>query len=90
MVDLTAQDTRLKETVASFEEKLKALEEKAGRNERRAILAEREVSFLQAMLVSFYSTPLAHVTETPHHRPAITPKTPAKVPHRLSRRNSNG
>jgi mitotic spindle assembly checkpoint protein MAD1 len=90
MLDLAAQDTRLKETVASFEEQLKALEEKAGRNERRAILAEREVSFLQAMLVSFDSIPLDHFTETPHNRLAIAPKIPAKAPHHLTRRNSSG
>ena len=55
ILDLAAQDDRSKETVACFEKQLKALEDKAGRNERRAILAEREVSFLQAMLVSFNS-----------------------------------
>ena len=89
-LDLTTQDSRLKETVASFEEQLKALEDKAGRNERRAILAEREVSFLQAMLVSLNRIPLVHFTETPHHRLAIAPKTLAKVPHHLTKRNNSG
>ena len=90
MLDLTAQDTRLKEAVTSFEEKLKALEEKAGRNERRAILAEREVSFLQAMLVSFESTPLVHFNEIPYHRLATVPKTLARAPHHLTRLNNDG
>lgn len=54
-LDLTVQDVQLKQTIASSEERLRALEDKAGRSERRAILAEREVSFLQAMLVSFDS-----------------------------------
>lgn len=52
MLDLTAQDDRSKQAIASLEKQFRALEDKAGRNERRAILAEREVSFLQAMLVS--------------------------------------
>ena len=55
ILDLTAQDDRSKQSVALLEKQLKVLEDKAGRSERRAILAEREVSFLQAMLVSFGS-----------------------------------
>ena len=51
ILDLTVQDDRSKQTV--MENQFKVLEDKAGRTERRAILAEREVSFLQAMLVSF-------------------------------------
>jgi len=89
VLDLTAQDDRSKQTAACLEKQLKALEDKAGRNERRAILAEREVSFLQAMLVSLNSLPLMHLTEPPHHRPAIVPKTLAKAPHQLTRRKSN-
>ena len=89
IVDLTAQDDRSKQTVACFEKQLKALEDKAGRNERRAILAEREVSFLQAMLVSFNSLPLRCLTEALHHRLVIVPKTPEKAPRQLTRRKSN-
>lgn len=67
MLDLTAQDDRSKQTTTSLENQLKELEGKAGRNERRAILAEREVSFLQAMLVSSDSLPsvthLKHSTD---------------------------
>jgi len=90
IVDLTSQEDRSKQTVAWLEKQLKALEDKGGRNERRAILAEREVSFLQAMLVSFYSLPLKHLTEAPHRRPAIMPRTLAKVPLWLAGRKSNG
>lgn len=89
MLDLTTQDDQSKQTVTSLEKQLKALEDKAGRNERRAILAEREVSFLQAMLVSSDSLLLGHLTEVPHHRLAIAPKTLARAPHRLTRRRSN-
>jgi hypothetical protein len=89
ILDLTAQDDRSKQTVACFEKQLKALEDKAGRNERRAILAEREVSFLQAMLVSFNSLPFRYLTELPHHRLATVRKTLEKVLHRLTRRKSN-
>jgi len=89
ILDLTAQDDRSKQTVACLEKQLKALEDKAGRNERRAILAEREVSFLQAMLVSLDPLPLTYLTEPPHHRPAIVPKTLEKAPHQLTRRKSN-
>lgn len=53
ILDLTAHDGQSKQTVALLEKQLKTLEGKAGRNERRAILAEREVSFLQAMLTSY-------------------------------------
>jgi len=53
ILDLTVQDDRSKQTAASLEKQLKVLEEKAGRSERRSILAEREVSFLQAMLTSY-------------------------------------
>ena len=52
ILDLTAQDDQSKRTAALLEKQFKALEDKAGRNERRVTLAEREVSFLQAMLVS--------------------------------------
>jgi len=89
MLDLTAQDDRSKQTITLFEKQLKALEDKAGRNERRAILAEREVSFLQAMLVGFNSLPLTHPTEAPHHRPAIVLRALEKPPQRLTRRKSN-
>ena len=89
VLDLTAQDDRSKQAVACFERQLKALEDKAGRSERRAILAEREVSFLQAMLVSFSSLPLRHLTEVPHHRPATVPKIPTKTPYQLTRRKSD-
>ncbi|KAF9650450.1 MAD-domain-containing protein [Thelephora ganbajun] len=53
MLDLTTQDERSRQTVACLEKQLKVLDDKVGRNERRAILAEREVSFLQAMLTSY-------------------------------------
>lgn len=89
VLDLTAQDDRSKQTAVCLEKQLKALEDKAGRNERRAILAEREVSFLQAMLVSLNSLPLVYLIEPPHHRPAIVPKTLAKAPRQLTRRKSN-
>lgn len=58
MLDLTAQDDQSKQTIALLEKQLEILVDKSGRNERRAILGEREVSFLQAMLVSFKSLPL--------------------------------
>jgi mitotic spindle assembly checkpoint protein MAD1 len=70
ILDLTAQDDRSKQTTTLLERQLKALEDKAGRNERRAILAEREVSFSQAMLVSFdfdflpSGTQLKHPSQT--------------------------
>jgi mitotic spindle assembly checkpoint protein MAD1 len=57
MMDLAIQDDRSKETVLSLEKQVKVLDDKAGRTERRAILAEREASFLQAMLVSFNAAP---------------------------------
>jgi hypothetical protein len=56
LLDLTVQDDRMKQTTTLLEKQFKLLEDKAGRNERRAILAEREVSFLQATLVSFDSS----------------------------------
>ena len=82
ILDLTAQDDRTKQSVAWLEKQLKALEDKAGRNERRAILAEREVSFLQAMLVSFASLLLKYLilTEALRQRPAIVLRTLAKAP----------
>ena len=55
VLDLTAEDDRLKQTAALSVKQFKLLEDESGRNGRRAILAEREVSFLQAMLVSFGS-----------------------------------
>lgn len=89
ILDLSAQDDRSKQTVACLEKQLKSLEDKGGRSERRAILAEREVSFLQAMLVSFNSLLLKHLTEAPHRRPAIMPRTLAKIPLWPHRRKSN-
>ena len=89
ILDLTTQDGRSKQTVARFEKQFKALEDKAGRNERRAILAEREVSFLQAMLVSLNFPLLGCSTEAPHRRPATLPRTPAKTLQPLTRRKSN-
>lgn len=88
ILDLTAQDDRSRQTVALIEKQLKALEDKAGRNERRAILAEREVSFLQAMLVSFNFLFFGHLTEA-LHRPATVPRTPARAPQQSTRRKSN-
>jgi mitotic spindle assembly checkpoint protein MAD1 len=67
ILDLTTQDERSKQTAASLEKQLKVLDDKAGRTERRAILAEREVSFLQAMLVSldslFLGSPIDAITD---------------------------
>jgi len=89
ILDLTTQDDRSKQTVVWLEKQLKAMEDKGGRNERRAILAEREVSFLQVMLVSFNSLLLKRLTNAPHRRPAIVPRTLPKAPPWLPRRKNN-
>lgn len=51
LTEATTQHTESQTQIEDLEARLKASEEKVGRSDRKVILAEREASFLQAMMV---------------------------------------
>jgi mitotic spindle assembly checkpoint protein MAD1 len=59
--DLERREAETRQTVESLESDVRFLKEKVDRREHRAILAEREVGFLQALVVSVSSVRTATV-----------------------------
>ena len=54
--ELQERETRAEDTVKQLRNEVRDLKDRALRSEHKASLAEREVSFLQAMLVSLSKT----------------------------------
>ena len=52
MVDFERRDAQAQQMVSNLEQNLNIAKEKIGRRETRALIAEREVGFLQALVVS--------------------------------------
>lgn len=52
--EATTQHTESQTVIEDLESRLKASEDKIGRSDRKVILAEREASFLQAMMVRLH------------------------------------
>ncbi|RDB18933.1 Spindle assembly checkpoint component mad1 [Hypsizygus marmoreus] len=53
IADLEKREEEARQQVATLESDVRALKDKVGRREDRAVLAEREVGFLQALVASF-------------------------------------
>lgn len=83
--DLERREAEIRQTVEHLESDIRALKEKVVRRENRAILAEREVGFSQALLVSITSQ--AHVLQIKrYHRRVSWRKKQLRVEQSLMRR----
>lgn len=56
LADADARETESQQAIQTLQADLRAVKDKVGRREQRALLAEREVGFLQALVVRVYLT----------------------------------
>lgn len=87
--DLECREAEIRQTVENLESDIRALKEKVGRRENRTILAEREVGFLQALLVSVTSQ--AHVLQIKrYHRQVSRRKRQLRMEQSSMRQRLDG